>query len=87
VLDHYHYSNLAIALTFEIGPKHLGALLDRLHDARIGLTAASHDELSRLAKTPRDVTSGLEDSISGSLHLLFVHDEPDLRRDVPAIPG
>jgi hypothetical protein len=86
VLDHHLYSNLAISLSFEIPAERGAALLDRLEATELNLAPESISELRSYAQG-LEGGAGCDGDVTGYLHITFIHDEPDLRRDVPAIPG
>jgi len=87
ILDHHLFSNIAISLTFEIATASLARLLDELCATGLELTSDSHRHIAALADGSRGTGVTDDGGITGYLQITFVHDEPDLRRDVPAIPG
>jgi hypothetical protein len=87
VLDHHLFSNLAISLSFEIPAERGAALLDRLEATELNLAPESVSELRSYGQECEAGGAGCDGDVTGYLHITFIHDEPDLRRDVPAIPG
>jgi hypothetical protein len=73
VVDAHFFSNKAATIRFTIPRMALQAWLDDLAAARL-----------RLDPTP---LPEIGDEIAGSLSITFLHDEPDLVRDIPAVPG
>ncbi len=57
----------------------------QLRDALATLPMAlSADSLDALARVQTEHATG---ELAGSVHVTFVHNEPDLRTHIPAIPG
>jgi hypothetical protein len=84
VLDHQQFSNLALTVTFEIA-------LENVPRIRAGLNALplelSDESLEAMAALEGASATALPDPVPGSIHLAFVHSDPDLRVRVPAVPG
>lgn len=80
ILDYNQFSNLAVCFTIEIPPARLADLRTRLAALEVSLQPASAEEtaLSGSAST---------EEIAASLRITFIHNEPDLRLEIPAIPG
>jgi len=81
ILDAKLFSNASINLSFEIPASRIGSLLDALELIELHLRTPN---LESIAQHRSDGPSG---DIAGSLQITFIHDEPDLRIEVPAIPG
>ncbi len=79
ILDHHTFSNLSLSISFEIRPAALPRLMADLDAAGISLTRSS-----RAQPAEPDPETGLAPA---SLQITFIHDEPDLRDIVPAVPG
>lgn len=79
VLESHPYSNLALAIHFEISAGNVPKLRPALVALPLAWSDASLDALAGLADLPGD--------LQGSVHVTFVHSEPDLHRDIPAVPG
>lgn len=84
VLDHYAYSNIGLAVQFLLPRKATDRLSGEL--TRRGIVLAPGSEVS-LRECHTDAAAGDDEEVAGALHLRFIHDEPDLRREVPPIPG
>lgn len=76
------FSNKATAIAFAIPGDQVPTLGSRLNETGLRLDGES---LEAIAGWPADALAGVE--IRGSLHLTFIHVEPDLRRTIPVIPG
>ncbi len=76
VLDFRLFSNLAVSLAFELPARNWPLLTDQF--ARL-------DWQFEVQPLPIDPATAPE--LAVALHLTFIHDEGDLRRPVPAIPG
>lgn len=76
------FSNVSAVVTAWIRRRDLAGFADRLAAARVGLAPADRDALARTAADPPP-----DEEVRCTLQITFVHDEPDLRRDVPAVPG
>jgi hypothetical protein len=78
VTDFHEFSNLSICIEFELPAARLPALAEALAAAEVRLGSESEEML-------RGVEGG--EPAQCTLQVLFVHDEPDLRRTVLAVPG
>lgn len=83
VEGHTLLSNIATVFRLELSAQALDALLPRLAGLDIRLDADSLEAAGEMIRSARDRC--LEHPVS--LNLTFLHDEPDLRRPVPAVPG
>jgi hypothetical protein len=72
------FSNAAVVLDVEVAPGRLAALYGAVEAEGMRL----RPPLGDLPLPPAD-----QDEVAGTLRIEFVHDEPDLRIDVPAVPG
>ena len=79
IVDHALFSNIAASIRFAVPLPGLAELRRRLVAANVGL---DEESLAALDACPAG-----EDEISVTLSVTFVHDEPDLRREIPAVPG
>jgi hypothetical protein len=86
ITDFKYFSNLSICINFEISPRHVGRLRRSLEATAVRLTEESVRALAALADAPpsRDEEDA---EIIGTLQVTFIHNEPDLRIEVPPIPG
>lgn len=87
VLDHHLFSNLSMSLAFEISDRKLNTLLEALRATGLRLSRQSADAIVTLASSLDLVQDQPEAFVEGHLQITFIHNEPDLRREVPAIPG
>ena len=81
ILDFNQYSNLSICIGFEMPMASLPALAKSLLDAEVGLSSRTEQMLQGIEAGQPD------ESAQCTLQVLFIHDEPDLRRTVLAVPG
>ena len=71
------YSNLMNTICFTLPGEAFGSLIEALRaddisvDAPLGLAESGNSAAERMA----------------TLQLTFIHDEPDLKREIPSIPG
>ena len=79
LVDFTMFSNISICFNVEVARGRLGALYEEL--ARTGLRFEEEGELSAAGE------GSAEEEMAGTIQVTFVHEEPDLRREVPAIPG
>ena len=84
ITDFIAFSNKSVCIKFEVSFGSLEKLAKRVFETSV-LTSKSIQELeSKIV----DVQIGNPDKeIACTLNLMFVHDEPDLRREAPPIPG
>lgn len=75
--DAVFYSNKAVTLRFTVPGGQVAALRDRLAALDLRLDDPTVEEAAAPAAA----------DVPGTLALTFIHDEPDLRRDIPAVPG
>lgn len=78
ILDYHQFSNLAVCFTIEIPPAKLADLRTHLAEMGVDLQPPSPEELT--------LTAAAEE-VAASLRIAFIHNEPDLRIEIPAIPG
>lgn len=81
VLDFTLFSNISICINFEIASARMDELRAKLNQLDLRLGRQSQQALKNCRDKP------VEGDITGTLQITFIHDEPDLRRDIPAIPG
>ncbi len=81
VTDFHQFSNLSICLQFEIPIEHLPLLSEALLDAGVKLSSKSAAILYSIGP---EMATG---PVQCTLQVLFIHNEPDLRRKVLAVPG
>ena len=84
ILDHHQFSNVALNVAFEMPSSSIPKLRVALVALPIHLSSQSLEAISALEGVS---ASALPDLIPGSIHVSFIHSEPDLRVPVPAVPG
>ena len=90
ILDFKMFSNVSLSIIFELPARRIGELQNALSATGLRLSAASRE---LLAERQRRYAEGAGDApqpqaeITGALQITFIHHEPDLRLDVPPIPG
>ena len=87
-LDFHLFSNRSICLNFELPV----GKIDKLHDLLKAAGLRLNEETERLLTNCRQGLEQLDwkakaSEITGTLEITFIHDEPDLRIEVPPIPG
>ncbi len=80
ILDYKQFSNLAICFTMELPPAGFAKLRMKLADLKVILEPPTKEEIAWGGK-PADL------EVSSSLRITFLHQEPDLRITIPAVPG
>jgi hypothetical protein len=83
VLDVKQFSNVSICFNFEFPGRNAARLRDALTSTGLRLTEESDNSISSVS----DLIASDGADISGTLQITFVHNEPDMRIKVPAIPG
>jgi hypothetical protein len=81
ITDFHLYSNLLICINFEVPIANLNKLAASLQATGLQLSQESLEQL-----IPTDTAQGQAEFL-GTLQITFIHNEPDLLRDVPAVPG
>lgn len=84
VLDSHQFSNLALAIHFEISARHVSRLRPALLALPMSLSNSSLEVLNSIEATELDAFSS---EVPGSLNITFVHNEPDFHMHIPAVPG
>ncbi len=79
ISGHELYGNMVTVFKFELAPKVLPALAERLDAAAIRLDDASRAAIAEAGETAEEIPC--------ALNVTFIHDEPDVKREVPAVPG
>ena len=88
ILDFRQFSNASVCITFEIAAARLAGLRAALSRAGLRLSAGSLDSIAEACEAAgRRGESGGAGELDCTLAVFFVHDEPDLRIEVPAVPG
>lgn len=83
VINHMLFSNIAITIQFSLPSQRLDEFGDHMIAASVKLDddsiAKLQAKVEKLSPKPLDITA--------SLNITFIHNEPDLRREIPAVPG
>jgi hypothetical protein len=88
IVDFHMFSNLSICLNFEIAVGKISGLYTELKLTGLQLTEQSHVLLRGcLKQTEQLVEEAGASEVAGTLEITFIHNEPDLRIEVPPIPG
>lgn len=88
VLDFHMFSNAAICINFEVAAGEVESLRSALAATGLRLSEESRELPARRGGGSSEPDARAESGdIAGALHITFVHDEPDLRIEVPPIPG
>ena len=82
ITDFHLYSNIAICINFEVPPANLHRLAVCLQQTGLHLSQESLEQLA-----PANDSMLKQPELVGTLQITFVHNEPDLLREVPAVPG
>jgi hypothetical protein len=82
ITDFRLYSNILICINFEVPLSNLNKLAASLQETGLQLSQESLEQL-------RSVYDPMlkQQELAGTLQITFIHDEPDLIREVPAVPG
>ena len=83
--DYQQFSNKMTTLRVTVPAKGLHALRDHLSDRGLALADTAILDLDHLANDPAMMEGDRE--VSATLQMTFIHGEPDLRVDIPAVPG
>jgi hypothetical protein len=94
ILDFKMFSNLSPNILFELPAHRIRKLSAALSATNLRLSAESRERLADWQKryeedayaSSSNSASG-QTEIAGSLQVTFIHHEPDLRIEVPPIPG
>lgn len=82
ITDFHLYSNILICINFQVHITNLNRLAATLQETGLRLSQESLEQLM-----PTHDSTLKEQELVGTLQITFVHNEPDLLRDVPAVPG
>lgn len=82
ITDFKQYSNLLICINFQVSSVNLNKLAATLQETGLHLSQESLNQLM-----PAHDSTMKEQELSGTLQITFLHNEPDLLRDIPAVPG
>lgn len=88
ITDFKLFSNVSICINFEIPFKRLGDFHSSLKAIDLRLSEESAATLVAYSGGQgRDGARAAPADVVGTLQVTFIHDEPDLRVEVPPIPG
>uniref|UniRef100_A0A832M3Q9 Uncharacterized protein n=1 Tax=Oscillatoriales cyanobacterium SpSt-402 TaxID=2282168 RepID=A0A832M3Q9_9CYAN len=82
ITDFHLYSNILICINFQVPITNLNRFAATLQETGLQLSQESLEQLM-----PAHDSILKEQELVGTLQITFVHNEPDLLRDVPAVPG
>jgi hypothetical protein len=80
ILDFQMFSNTSICFRIEIAPEDVGHFFANLLTTKLRLSDQSVQLLSSFVNH-----TGGQKEISGTFEITFLHNDPDLKLDVPAI--
>lgn len=83
VTDHTFFSNIATNFRMVLPPEGIARFRDLVVNAGVHLDDESDAVIGDLIAKEK----GLPEEIPASLNVTFIHNEPDLRREVPSVPG
>ncbi|MBL4907800.1 MAG: hypothetical protein JKX94_10145 [Sneathiella sp.] len=83
IVNHTSFSNIAITLQMELPRNGLEKFQNHLSLAEVVLQDESCKDLQKMA-LKQSLNS---EDIKTALNVTFIHDEPDVRRQVVAVPG
>ena len=82
ITDFHLYSNILICINFEVSSANLDRLAASVQETGLHLSQESLEQLM-----PANESTLKEKDLVGTLQITFLHNEPDLLREVPAVPG
>ena len=82
ITDFHLYSNILICINFQVSFANLARLSATLQETGIQL---SQESLEQLMSAHDPMVK--EQELLGTLQITFIHNEPDLLRDIPAFSG
>jgi hypothetical protein len=87
--QHVLFSNIQVNFRFNMAAAKLPALAERLDALGVHLDAAASQEIAELVRKAEGNGGGKADAaeLPASLAVTFLHNEPDMKREVPAVPG
>jgi hypothetical protein len=88
ILDFHMFSNISICLNFEISGGKIEKLSEALKATGLQLSRESDELLAGFSKHKEQLGEEARASeVAGTLAITFIHNEPDLRIEVPPVPG
>jgi len=82
ITDFHLYSNISICINFQVASTDVKKLAQSLQETDLHLSPESIEQLVAV-----DDPAQNEKEWMGTLQITFVHNEPDLIREVPNVPG
>jgi hypothetical protein len=82
ITDFHLYSNVLICINFEVPSANLDRLAASLQETGLHMSQESLEQLM-----PANDSTPKQKELVGTLQITFVHNEPDLLREIPAVPG
>ena len=88
IVNFHMFSNLSICLNFEISAGKICDMSAALKATELRLTEESRELLADYCRQAEQLSKEAGASeVAGTLEITFIHNEPDLRIEVPPIPG
>lgn len=88
ITDARFFSNTSVCINFEMTVRHVPEFRAALKGLRLSLTGESLSALEEFGRRAAGAGPSEADAeVVGTLQVTFIHDEPDLRIEVPPIPG
>ena len=91
IIDFKMFSNVSLNILFELPARRIGELANALSATGLRLSAESRELLvdwqKRYGEDATADSAFVQTEVAGSLQITFLHHEPDLRLEVPPIPG
>jgi hypothetical protein len=81
------FSNVSVCFSLELPRSNVRQLREALEATELHLTRESDSSLSSLLEHLSDANGSKGPDIPGTLQITFIHNEPDVRIEVPKIPG
>jgi len=83
--QHVLFSNIQVNFRFHMEAAKLPALAERLDALGVHVDAAASQEIAERVRKAEGKADAAE--LPASLAVTFLHNEPDMKREVPAVPG
>lgn len=87
ITDFHQFSNFSVCLNFEIEIRNVPKLRSSLIETKLSLDEKSLLLLDEFSSRAAEINQASNKEIPGALQISFIHNEPDLRIEVPPIPG
>jgi len=87
ILDSHMFSNISIAINFEVSVGNISKFCEVFEESKM-LDHESLRDLNSVKEYFQNTTEAeAKQDIEGTINLTFIHNEPDLRIESPAVPG